>query len=56
MWNVSFERNTATSEVPAISNIGDIDSMSAIPFDDNYFSCNVGEFLEYFDVEVSIKC
>ena len=53
MWNVSFERNSATSEGPAISNIGDIDNMGAISFNDNYFSCNVGEFLENFDVEVS---
>ena len=55
MWNVSFERNSATSEGPAISNVGDIDNMGAISFNDNYFSCNVGEFLEYFDVEVSIR-
>ena len=55
MWNVSFERNSATSEGPAISNIGVIDSMGAISFNDNYFSCSVGEFLEYFDVEVSIR-
>ena len=55
MWNVSFERNSATSEGPAISNIGDIDNMGAISFNDNYFSYNVGEFLQYFDVEVSIR-
>ena len=55
LWNVSFERNSATSEGPAISNIGDINNMSMVLFRDNYFSCNIGEFLEYLDVEVRIR-
>ena len=55
MFNVSFERNSATSEGPAISNIGDIKNMSIVSFNENYFFCNIGEFLEYLDVEVSIR-
>ena len=55
MWNVSFERNSASSEGAAISNIGHIINMSIVLFNDNYFSCNIGEFLEYLDVEVSIR-
>ena len=55
MWNVSFEKNSATYEGPAISNIGGIESMSIVLFNDNYFSCEIGEFLEYLDVEVSMK-
>ena len=55
MWNVSFERNSASREGAAISNIGHINNMSVVLFNDNYFSCNIGEFLEYLDVEVSIR-
>ena len=48
--NVTFGRNSATSEGPAMSNIGDIEKMSLVSFVGNYFNCSTGEFLEFVEV------
>ena len=50
MSNVTFGRNSATSEGPAISNIGDIENMSFVSFVGNHFTCSAGEFLEFVEV------
>ena len=55
MINVTFDTNSATSEGPAISNLGSLESMSLVSFVGNNFFCDAGEFLEHIDVGVSVK-
>lgn len=44
--DVRFERNNATLLSPAIHNMGTLDSITNVSFDNNVFHCDDGEFLE----------
>lgn len=48
--DINFTSNSAQSEGPAIHNIGKMDKMENVLFEDNFLVCANGEYLDYFEV------
>lgn len=48
--NATFSHNAVQSKGPAISNIGNMEKMADVTFDDNFFVCVDGEYLDYAEV------
>lgn len=50
LFNITFTRNLAQSDGPAIKNDGEMNEMTNVSFDGNFFVCVDGEYLEYVEV------